>query len=385
MGLFYRSFATIQPRVKSRILGACRDYSSGSSGITVNALVYSSYGKPSEVLRWHQYELPALTADSVQVRFLASPINPADVNQVQGVYPLKPPFVDLSGTGDKVAVGGNEGVAEVIAVGDNVTSLKVGDQVVMAKAGYGTWRTHAAGPASDFQRLPPSKNTSLISKATVTVNPCTAYRMLKDFVQLQPGDYVIQNGGNSAVGQAVIQIAKAWGIKTVNVVRNRPEIDQLREELTELGATHVVTDEELGSFTMRSQMKEWFAGKPPLLGLNCVGGKAATEMARYLGQNGQYVTYGAMARAPLAIPASMLIFKNLAFHGFWMSRWSDEHSSEERYVMLKDLIDLMDKNQLKEPRWESVAWSEESMKQAVDGAISGFGKGKQVCFPNGSQ
>lgn len=63
----------------------------------------------------------------------------------------------------------------------------------------------------------------------------------------------------------------------------RPDLDKLKEELTQLGATHVVTDEELGSHTMRSQMKDWFAGKPPLLGLNCVGGKSATEMARYLG------------------------------------------------------------------------------------------------------
>jgi trans-2-enoyl-CoA reductase len=35
------------------------------------------------------------------------------------------------------------------------------------------------------------------------------------------GDYVIQNGANSAVGQSVIQIAKAWGLKTINVVRDR--------------------------------------------------------------------------------------------------------------------------------------------------------------------
>lgn len=278
-------------------------------------------------------------------------------------------------------MGGNEGVAQVIAVGDNVKNLKVGDQVVMARSGYGTWRTHAAGPEADFQLLPASNNTSLIQKATITVNPCTAYRMLKDFVQLQPGDYVIQNGGNSAVGQAVIQIAKAWGINTVNVVRNRPEIDQLREELKELGATHVVTDEELGTHEMRSKMKEWFGGKPPLLGLNCVGGKSATEMARYLGHNGQYVTYGAMARAPLAIPASMLIFKNFSFHGFWMTRWTDTHTNEERYEMLKDLVELMDKGQLREPRWTEVPWTEEGMKQAADGGIQGFTQGKQVCFP----
>lgn len=132
----------------------------------------------------HSYQLAPLTSNTVHVKFLASPINPADINMIQGSYPIKPAFQEL---GDqKLAVGGNEGVAEVVAVGDQVKDLKVGDQVVMAKSGYGTWRTHAAGPASDFQLLP-NIDVSLIQKATISVNPCTAYRMLKDFVQLNQG------------------------------------------------------------------------------------------------------------------------------------------------------------------------------------------------------
>lgn len=129
-----------------------------------------------------------MTSDTVHVKFLASPINPADVNMIQGAYPIKPTFQQLGD--EKLAVGGNEGVAEVIAVGDSIDSLKVGDQVVMAKTGYGTWRTHAAGPASDFQLLPYADNVSTIQKATITVNPCTAYRMLKDFVDLKQGKRV---------------------------------------------------------------------------------------------------------------------------------------------------------------------------------------------------
>lgn len=97
------------------------------------------------------------------------------------------------------------------------------------------------------------------------------------------------------------------------------------------------------------------------------------------------MTYGAMARAPLSLPASMLIFKNISFHGFWMSRWTDEHSAEERYEMLKDLVELMDKGQLKEVRWTKVDWNEDSMKFAVDAGIQGFAKGKQICFPTESQ
>lgn len=62
----------------------------------------------------------------------------------------------------------------------------------------------------------------------LNVNPCTAYRMLKDFVSLKAGDTVIQNGGNSAVGQMVIQLCKVWNYKSVSVVRDRPNIQELK-------------------------------------------------------------------------------------------------------------------------------------------------------------
>jgi len=85
--------------------------------------------------------------------------------------------------------------------------------------------------------------------------------MLKDFVDLEPGDFVIQNGANSAVGQAVIQIAAARGLKTINLVRDRPDITQLKEKLHALGATHVLTYDELADKSIKGKIKEWTAGK----------------------------------------------------------------------------------------------------------------------------
>lgn len=72
------------------------------------------------------------------------------------------------------------------------------------------------------------KGVGIIEASTINVNPPTAYRMLKDFVTLKTGDTVIQNGGNSAVGQLVIQLSKAWGYKTISVVRDRPDINSLK-------------------------------------------------------------------------------------------------------------------------------------------------------------
>ena len=45
--------------------------------------------------------------------------------------------------------------------------------------------------------------------------------MLLDFVNLEPGDWVVQNGANSGVGQNVIQLANIRGFKTINIIRDR--------------------------------------------------------------------------------------------------------------------------------------------------------------------
>lgn len=96
-----------------------------------------------------------------------------------------------------------------------------------------------------FSILQVAGELSPVEAAIMSVNPCTAYRMLKDFIPLKKGDVVIQNGANSAVGQCVIQMCQAEGIQSVNIVRNRPDIDELKQELQALGADYVLTEEEL--------------------------------------------------------------------------------------------------------------------------------------------
>lgn len=165
---------------------------------------------------------------------LAAPVNPADINTIQGVYPIKPRLPSIPG---------NEGVGKIELVGDGVKRLQVGDIVLPKENAWGTWRTRAVCDAEHLLKISP--DVDVVAAATMSVNPCTAYRMLKDFVTLEKGDVIIQNGANSACGQSVIQLAKAWGLVSVNVVRNRPDIDNLRNQLTNLGADHVLTEEEV--------------------------------------------------------------------------------------------------------------------------------------------
>ena len=106
----------------------------------------------------------------------------------------------------------------------------------------GTWTTHFVESESNLVKV--RNDISVLSASTLRTNPGTAYRMLKDFVPLNSDDdYIIQNGANSAVGRAVIEIAKAMDIKTINIIRDREDVDALKTELQEMGADIVWTEQ----------------------------------------------------------------------------------------------------------------------------------------------
>eukprot|EP00127_Corallochytrium_limacisporum_P003743 Clim_evm75s152 gene=Clim_evmTU75s152 len=310
-------------------------------------LEYREYGVPSDVLRMELGELSTMEEQSVMIKMLMAPLNPADINQIEGMYPIKPPLP---------AVAGNEGVGEVIAVGNQVTSLQVGDRVIPAKAGWGTWRTRAIAHSNELLKV--SKDLNPMDAACLSVNPCTAYRMLKDFVDLNPGDVVLQAAATSAVGQTVIQLCKLWDVATVNVVRDRPLWDETENFLKDLGATDVVTEKTLQNPRELAKVirkaSEAVSGTSEAtatsakLALNCVGGKTASDMMRMLGKGGVMVTYGGMSKESMPIPVGPFIFKDIQLRGFWMSDWSIRHNgTDERQVMLDEITDMYINGKLK--------------------------------------
>ncbi|KAI0641901.1 NAD(P)-binding protein [Trametes meyenii] len=319
------------------------------------AVIFTANGNPAEVLRVQSYDpLPPPSPNAINIRFRLSPINPSDINVVQGVYPAKPAQLHISG--EDVFVGGNEGLAEIVEVGSAVKNLEKGDWVVSAKAQVGTWSSLRAVHAEDVIKLP-AEGLSEVNAATITVNPATAYNMLHEFVNLNEGDWVLQNGANSAVGQAVIQIAARKGINTINFVRQRRghDMDLLASQLTQLGATHVFTYDALVDKSLAKHVKQWTSNSPIRLMLNCVGGPNTTAMTRLLGENAHLVSYGAMSKKPLSLPTSLFIFKNLCAQGFWQSTWYKRHTRQEREQLMKTLADL----KLKEPEHEILDLSEE--------------------------
>ncbi|KAI2632919.1 NAD(P)-binding protein [Xylaria nigripes] len=382
---------SLRPRVRvpaTRRLGlASVRWKSGPYGYTqTKALVFSEYGEPKDVLKLHTHSIsPSIPSSSVLLRTLAAPINPADVNTIQGTYGVKPQFTSLIGTAEPSALPGNEGVFEVQSNPSPSTGLAKGDWVIPAKTGFGTWRTHAQAPADALIKI--NKDGLTPHQAgTVAVNPCSAYRMLRDYTNppLREGDWFVQNGANSGVGRAAIQLGKLWGYKSINVVRARDDAAQtaaLKEELLALGATHVVTEDEFLGRGFSERVAEWTRGSAVRLGLNCVGGKSAQAVARTLAMGGTMVTYGGMARQPVALPTGLLIFKDIRFVGFWLSRWADGNTAAKAQVV-NEILDLVRAGKFRDTPVVDVPWNWETEADVLAGAVQttleGFKDGKGV-------
>ncbi len=304
------------------------------------------------------------------------------------------------GTAEPSAVPGNEGCFEVVSVGAGVKTLARGDWVLAASTGFGSWRTHALVEDADARLLRVDRDgLTPMQVATVSVNPCSAYRLLRDFVDLvalsvqaysrgaDGGAWFIQNGANSGVGRAAIQLAALWGLRSINVVRAREtaeETEALKAELRRLGATVVVTEDELLDRAFAKRVKDEFTrgGRDPLmLGLNCVGGKSALAMAKCLGDGATMVTYGAMSRQPVNLPTALLIFKDLTFRGFWLSRWASADPGGRKRTV-DEILALTRDGKFRDGPVQEIPWAwdtkEHVLKEAVQGTLAGFRKGKGV-------
>lgn len=359
--------------------------------ITAQAVLYSEHGEPSNVLFTQKFSIDDdnLKPDQIVVKTLASPINPSDINQIQGVYPSKPEKTLDFSTDKPAAPCGNEGVFQVLKVGDGVSDFAVGDWVIPNQVNFGTWRTHALGTSSDFIKLPnpeqsksngKKRGLSINQAATISVNPLTAYLMLTHYVKLIPGkDWFIQNGGNSAVGKYASQVGKLLNFNSISVIRDRPNLDEVKKELQELGATQVITEEDNASKEFGGHVKSWVkeTGGEVKLALNCVGGKSSAGIARKLNNNGLMLTYGGMSMQPVTIPTSLYIFKNFTSAGFWVTELLKKNQ-ELKLKTLGQIIEWYENGQLKDSPSTHVEFDGDDLAKLYQKGIVDSKGGKQL-------
>jgi mitochondrial enoyl-[acyl-carrier protein] reductase / trans-2-enoyl-CoA reductase len=323
---------------------------------SINAAIYETHGNPADVLRVETCPWPTAAADEAVVRMSAAPINPADLNQIEGKYPVR---------AELPATPGFEGAGVIVELGAGVQGLTSGTLVILPH-NVGTWRDAVAVKAEDLVVVP--DGIEPVQAAMLKINPLTAWRLLHDYVHLEKGDWLIQNAANSAAGRDVIQIAHELGYKTVNVVRRAELIQELRAD----GADVVLVDGD----NLREEVKNETGGASIHLGLNSVGGDSALRLANCLAPGATLVSFGAMSLQPLKIPTGLLIFKDLRFRGIWINKWYDNATPPERMQTFQPLFDMARRGLLKTKVEKAYPLSE--VKAAVAHAAQGKRSGKIV-------
>ncbi len=294
-----------------------------------NALRFHQHGLPKDVLRMETLPLHPLAEDEVLIRVLASPVNPSDLGTLAGSYGALPKLP---------AVAGREGVGEIVEAGPAANGLAPGDRVLLPE-GAGGWREWMTAPARGLIPVPAS--IPIEQAAMASINPPTARLLLDSFVDLRPGDWVAQNAANSAVGHYLIQMARARGVHTLNFVRDPAWISRLRD----LGADEVLVDEDASAQAARKLT----GGRGAKLALNSVGGPSAIRLIKTLADGGTLVTFGGMTGEPVRFPTRHLIFHDIRLRGFWLNRWKQDATGEQRADLFADIFAQMADGTLRAP------------------------------------
>jgi NADPH:quinone reductase-like Zn-dependent oxidoreductase len=287
-------------------------------------LFFANCGKPEEVLGVEEFEPPEPAAGEVLVRIKAAPINPADLNLIEGTYGVK---------AELPAVPGIEGCGVVVSGGSG--RFEAGRRVMFLRRAS-TWASHVIVPEDVLFALP--DGIDMRQAAMMKVNPATAWRLLHGFAELKPGDWVVQNAGNSAVGRCVIQLARECGVRTVSLVRRADLVDELRE----LGGDVVLPDGDAAV----AEALEHLGGATARSAFNAVGGESALRLMKLLEEGGTHITYGAMSRKPLTLPNGLLIFRDIRLRGLWVTKWLEHAPCEEVRATYEKLAELVNAGRL---------------------------------------
>jgi mitochondrial enoyl-[acyl-carrier protein] reductase / trans-2-enoyl-CoA reductase len=270
----------------------------------------SRFGRADEVIELVQQPDPGEPGPGeVLIEAELFPINPADLEHLEGNYGARPPALPM--------IPGTEGVGLVAMVGPGVTHLEPGDRVLLPSPG--AWRERVICRAAVLFALPTGVDARQL--AMLRVNPPTAYLLLHQYVAPEPGGWVVQNAANSGVGHLVVKFAREVGMSSVSVVRRR----ELFEPLRAAGADVVVLDGPGLDRRVRDAIGDCMVP----LALDAVGGAATQRLARCLSDGGTVVNYGVLSGESSVIDGRELIFRGVTLTGFWLRRWFAETPPDE--------------------------------------------------------
>jgi NADPH:quinone reductase-like Zn-dependent oxidoreductase len=244
-----------------------------------------------------------------------------DLATVAGKYGYKP---------ELPAIGGSEATGTIDALGQGVDGLRVGQRIAVSGV-RGAWAEYFLAPAAGVVPLPDAISDE--QAAQLIAMPMSAL-VLFEFLDVKPGDWLIQNAATGAVAKVLAMIAASRGIHVVNIVRR----DEGIAELQAVGIGNAVSN---SSPDWQDKVRAMVGGASIRAAVDGVGGASAGEMMSLLGEKATLVSFGAMSGQPLQIAGTDLIFKQAVVKGFWLGKMLETTPRETVTRWTAELIRLV--------------------------------------------
>ena len=268
----------------------------------MRALVCHAYG-PIDSLKVEDIPQPVPKAGEVLVKVRAAGVSFAAMLGVQGKHQNKPalPYVP-----------GNELAGHVVALGDGVTNVAVGDRIATGVS-QGAFAEYATAAAANLVPIP-----EIMPYAEATNFPTlypTAYGALKWKANLQPGEVLLVHGAGGGSGLTAIEVGKAMG---AIVIASAGGADKLKAA-GEAGADHLI---DYRSEDLRTKVLEFTGGRGADVIYDPVGGSAFDASLRCVAPEGRIIPMGFASGTVPQIPANILLVKNVTVIGFYYGYWN---------------------------------------------------------------
>ena len=284
----------------------------------MRALIHHEFGDPSKVLTVENIPVADPGPGEVRVRLVLSPLHNHDLWTIRGSYGFKP---------DLPARAGSEAVGVIDAVGEDVTGLEVGQRVATGGT-FGVWAEYFTAKAGAL--IPVDDSITDEVAAQLISMPFSAISLL-DSLNLNQGDWFVQNAANGTVGRLLAQLAAARGINVIGLVRRTAGIGELAGQ----GINNIVATDAAGWV---DQVRAIAGDAPITAGVDSVGGRASGEVLSLLAENGTLVVFGAMQSPVMEISSGDIIFKQATVRGFWGSTVSTSMPAQKRGALLGELV-----------------------------------------------
>ena len=329
----------------------------------MNAVVFDRFGPPREVLQIRDVPDPEPSRGEVLVRMLACPINPSDIMYVEGRYTLKP---------DLPATPGFEGVGVVERTGGGILGwLRKGKRVAVINSPHGTWRAKTTTSARLVVPVPSSIPDELA--ATFFVNPATAIALTRHVLAIPAGEWLLQSAAGGELGKMIIRLGKRHGFKTLNVVRRREQVDELKR----IGADEVVVESD---GPVDEQVKRLTNNRGVKFAIDPVGGEIGSQVIASLGASGRCLLYGSLSDQALSLHPRKLLSAAVRIEGFWLGDWAKRQSIPTMLRLFREVRSLLADGTLKSDI--AATYPLERVREAVEHAVRP-GKGGKVILKVG--